>query len=197
MKIGVFGGTFDPVHLGHLVLAEHAREQLSLHRVLWIPAGDPWRKSGKVISEARHRVEMVRQAIAGNARFELRQDEVERSGSSYTVDTLKEIHEAHPAWELFLLVGEDALADMPTWRDLAGIVELATLAVVGRAAQPAGGSLERLAPGAIVRTVRVDMPEIGISSTDIRGRVAARRSIRYLVPNEVETYIKTEALYES
>jgi nicotinate-nucleotide adenylyltransferase len=192
MRLGVFGGTFDPVHLGHLVLAEQARTQLGLERVLFIPAGDPWRKAGQPITPSRHRLAMVDLAVADNSHFEVDQREIRREGPSYTVETLRELRAEQPDADLFLILGADALADLPNWHEPEGIVAMAMLAVAPRL----DGELETptLASG---RVVSVDMPRIEISATDLRERARRGQSLRYLVPSPVETYIRQHGLYRA
>ncbi len=193
MRLGLLGGTFDPVHLGHLILGETAREQLGLDSVLFMPTGQPWRKAGRDITPAPHRVEMLRRAIADNPAFELSLIEVERAGPSYTVDTLRELISARPGSEIFLIIGEDSLLDLPNWKAPQRVVELATLAVAARgpekpvAGVPAGYLSDR--------TVWLDMPLIDISATTVRERVGRGRSIRYLVPEVVAAYIREQGLY--
>ena len=189
MRLGVLGGTFDPVHLGHLRLAETAREQMGLDRVVFVPAGLPWRKAGASIAPAGHRLSMLRLATACNPAFEVSDLEVAREGPSYTAETLEALAEAHPGAELFFLLGEDALADLPNWYQPERIRELATLAVARRPGEPveAGGS-----NGAVVW---LEMPRLEISATEIRDRVRSGLSIRYLVPDAVEKYIREHGLY--
>ncbi len=192
----LLGGTFDPPHLGHLVLGECARVQFRAHETLFFPAGDPWRKSGsapgppplaaRAITPAAHRLAMTRLAVAGNDGFRVDDREVLRAGPSYTVDTLEELH-GEGCRELILVVGTDALADMRNWNRPGRIRELATLAV---AAKPGAGDVQ-LEPGVEL----VEMPSLAISSTEIRERVAAGRPIRYLVPRAVEAYIAEHGLY--
>ncbi|HWO73631.1 MAG TPA: nicotinate-nucleotide adenylyltransferase [Dehalococcoidia bacterium] len=186
----MLGGTFDPIHIAHLVLAEQAREQLKLDRVLFIPAGDPWRKAHRHVSAARHRVEMVRLAIEDNPAFELDEREVRRQGPTYTVDTLHELRRDYPLDELFLLLGEDALADLPFWRDPEGIAAAARIVVAPRA-----GVAPSELPFDSGRIVHIDMPRLEISSTDLRARASTGRSLRYLVPSSVEAYIRENRLY--
>lgn len=197
MRLGVLGGTFDPIHLGHLILAEEAREELSLDRILLVPAGQPWRKADRALSPVSDRVEMVRRAVAGNPALELSLVEAERPGPSYTVDTLEELRATYPEGELFFLMGEDALLDLPNWRSPQGIIALATLAVARRAG--AGGArlaeVEARVPGVSRRLVWLSMPRIEISASDIRERVRRGRSIRYLVPEAVAAYIRERGLY--
>jgi|SRR5688572_30316016 len=192
MKLGVFGGTFDPIHLGHLILAEQAREQLGLDKVLFIPAGDPWRKSATDVSPAAHRLAMVRLAVADNPRFEVNDCEVVREGPSYTVDTLRLLRrDLTQTDELYLILGEDALADMPNWHDPAGIAGEAKIAYAARE----GVELPNSLPLPTWRLVRIEMPLIGISSTDLRERAKQGQSLHYRVPAAVEAYIKAQGLY--
>lgn len=198
MQLGILGGTFDPLHLGHLILAEQARTHLALDGVLFVPAGQPWRKAGRQIAPVADRVAMVQAAVAGDPHFIVSLVESERDGPSYTVDTLAALAEQYgPAAALHFILGEDALADLPHWRDPAGIVARARLVVAARAGwTPVNAAeLERVAPGINQRIDVVPMPRIEISSTDIRRRVAAGISIRYLVPATVETYIAAHGLY--
>ena len=196
VRLGVLGGTFDPVHIGHVLLAERAREQFELEQVLWVPAGDPWRKPSRVVTPAEHRVAMLELAIEGNAAFRLCSLEVERPGPSYTVETLAELHRQDPGGELFFLLGLDALEDLPNWHQPARLIELATLAVAPRGAQPPSPEeLERLVPGLGRRVVWVEMPRVDVSGTELRRRASEGRSLRYLVPDAVEVYIRRHGLY--
>jgi nicotinate-nucleotide adenylyltransferase len=193
MRIGVFGGTFDPPHVGHLILAEACREQLALDRVLFIPAGDPWRKTDREVTRASHRLAMTRLAVAGNEAFAIDDCEVTREGPSYSIDTLRLLHDRLPVGhELLLIIGEDALADLPNWREPAALAALATIAVVPRE----GVKLPAL-PFDHDRIVEVAMPYIGISSTALRERVRAGLSIRYQTPPAVEAYIREQGLYNA
>jgi nicotinate-nucleotide adenylyltransferase len=195
LRLGVLGGTFDPVHIGHLLLAEEAREQLGLESVLFVPAGQPWRKAARQISDGKHRLAMLRLAIDQNPAFEVSDVELERRGPSYTGETLARIREEHKKAELFFVMGEDALADLPNWRDPDRILELAMLAVARRPGDDAANpDLVAIAPG---REVWLSMPLIGISSSEIRERVGNGLSIRYRVPNAVEAYIRKQKLYKN
>jgi nicotinate-nucleotide adenylyltransferase len=191
VRTGVFGGTFDPPHLGHLILAEVCREALSLAKVLFIPAGDPWRKAGRDIAPAGHRLAMTRLAVAGNPAFEVDDCEVTREGPSYTIDTLRILRQRDPGAALFLLFGEDALADLPYWREPAALAVEATIAVVPRE----GVVLPEL-PFPAEAIVNVPMPYIGISSTDLRQRARAGLSLKYQTPAAVEAYIQEHRLYD-
>ncbi|MEO9253955.1 MAG: nicotinate-nucleotide adenylyltransferase [Tepidiformaceae bacterium] len=189
----LLGGTFDPPHLGHLVLAECARTQFAstaaLPSVLFLPAGDPYRKASRFVSPALHRLAMTRLAVASNPNFVVDDREVRREGPSYTVDTLEELHSEGHA-NLILLLGTDAIADMPNWKQPERIRELATIAV----APKADGSAELPGPA---NTVFVTMPLLPISSTLIRSRAVAGLPIRYLVPDSVEAYIREHGLYRT
>jgi nicotinate-nucleotide adenylyltransferase len=186
MRLGILGGTFDPIHLGHLILGEVAREELALDQVFFVPTGVQWRKAAREIAPAEHRVAMARLAIAGNPAFVLSTVEVDRPGPSYTADTLEQLRGTYPDAEMFFIVGRDALEDMPNWVRPERIRELATIAVAARCGAAPSQGAEWLS-----------MPAIGISATDIRERVAAGRSIRYLVPPAVETYIREHSLYKN
>ena len=196
MRSGVLGGTFDPVHMGHLLLAERALEQLALEEVVWVPTGDPWRKSTRTVSPAEHRAAMVRLAIEDNEAFQFSLLEVERAGASYSVDTLAELRRQDQQREFFFLLGLDALQDLPNWREPARLIELATLAVTPRGThRPSAEELERLLTGLGKRIVWVEMPRIEISGTELRQRALEGRSLRYLVPDAVEAYIRQHQLY--
>ena len=198
MRRGILGGTFDPVHLGHLIVAEQVRAQLALDRVDFVPVGVPWMKREEAILPGEHRVAMVELAVSRNADFGMLALEVDRPGDTFTVDTLEELHEQVDD-DLFFIMGMDALQSFARWKDPARILELATLVVVRRPRFPRVGldEIEALALGAPERIVEVGAPLIDISSTDIRQRVADGRSIRYLVPEPVRDYIESNGLYRS
>lgn len=196
MNIGVLGGTFDPIHIGHLIVAEEARTRLGLERVLFVPAGNPWLKQNNSISPASHRVEMVRRGIAGNPGFELSALEVERSGPSYTVDTMRALRQQLGAEVgLFFILGLDTLAELPLWKEPGELGRLCTLVVAPRSGERGLQDLEASIEGLSGRVVQLDMPLIGVSSSEIRQRVAQGGSIRYLVPGAVEDYIAHQGLY--
>lgn len=188
LKLGVFGGTFDPPHLGHLVAASDACDALGLDRVVWIPSASHPFKRGSVRTGPTLRLEMVRAAIAGDPRFEADDLEMRREGPSYTVDTLRELRARHPGAELFLLIGADNLADLPKWREPDEVARLARLAVVSREG-------EAVPPHAGVEAAEVSVTRVDVSSTEVRRRVAAGRSIRYLVPEPVREMIASGGLY--
>ena len=196
MRLGLFGGTFDPIHLGHLILAEQCREACELDRVWFVVAGAPPHKQGDRTPVA-HRIEMVRIAIAGHPAFEVSDLETRRPGPHYSVETLGSIHAQRPEDDLFFLIGADSLMDLPTWRDPAGIARLATIVVVNRPGidrvDPA--DLPDFGPGT-KRLLAVTIPPIGIASKEIRARLEDRRSVRYLVPRAVEAYIEAHGIYQ-
>ncbi len=198
MKLGVLGGTFDPIHLGHLAAAEAARAALSLDRVLFVPAGDPWLKAGATISPGEHRLAMVRAAIEGVEAYEASTVEVDRPGPTYTEVTLAQLQESYgPDTGLHFIVGADTVHDLSRWHAPAEVLARCTLVVMGRPAQGELdlSTLDRIAPGAAARAVAVDL-DMEVSATEIRRRAAAGESLAGLVPDAVERYIKEHKLYE-
>ena len=198
MNIGVLGGTFDPIHFGHLGLAEEARATLALADVLFVPAGRPWLKANTPISAAEHRAEMVRLAIADKPYFKLSTMEIERASPSYTVDTIAELQARFGADnKLFLILGRDSLTEFPRWREAARLIQMCHLVVASRPSYPYPdlNYLDSLIPGMSQRVTILDKPEIDISASDIRSWVARGLSISHLVPNPVEGYIKQHKLY--
>jgi nicotinate-nucleotide adenylyltransferase len=195
MRLGLFGGTFDPIHLGHLILAEQCRESCGLDRVWFVVAGEPPHKPGDRTAVA-HRLEMARIAVAGHPQFMVSELEAARPGPHYSVETLEAVHRERPDEELFFLIGADSLSELVTWREPARIAQLATIVVVNRPglAEAASASLPDFGPAAH-RLISVTIPPIGIASTDLRRRLAGGRSIRYLVPRGVEAYIEANGLY--
>jgi len=200
MKVGILGGTFDPIHLGHLIIAEEARVRLGLEEVLFIPTGQPWMKGGQPISPSQHRMNMVRLAVASNPFFKVCSMEMERPGPSYTVETLEELRRHRgPGHEFFFILGLDSLKEFHRWKDPAGILERCTLVALRRPGyeKVALAHLEEVRPDALARVVFLDAPLIEISGTEIRRRVASGVSIRYWVPREVEEYIYHNGLYRN
>jgi nicotinate-nucleotide adenylyltransferase len=197
MRLGLFGGTFNPIHMGHLILAEQCRESCGLDRVWFIVAGEPPHKPGGKTSVA-NRLEMARIAVAGHSAFEVSDIEARRPGPHYSYQTLEEIHRQRPEDELFFLIGADSLVDLPTWREPQRVAELATIVVVNRPGVDRAANVEQPDLGPAARPlVHVTMPEIGIASYDLRRRVAEGRSIRYQVPRGVEAYIQAQGLYRT
>jgi nicotinate-nucleotide adenylyltransferase len=206
MRLGIFGGTFDPVHLGHLLLAEFSREQLALDEVWFLPTAVPPHKQHRDLTPAAARVDMLRLAIGGHEAFRVCTYEVDRGGVNYTVDTLAHIAAEDQARELYFLMGADSLRDLHTWREPQRVCELAIPVVVRRALTDGESTAEEvdLAPLAKlvsaerlaeVRHHQVRMPQIDLSATEIRRRLAAGQSIRYQTPRAVEVYLHTHGTY--
>ena len=198
MNIGVLGGTFDPIHIGHLIVAEEVRSRLNLAEVLFVPAGQPWLKPNSPISAAEHRVQMVRLAIVDKPHFKLSTMEIERAGPSYTVDTITELRGQLDAGdELFFILGWDSLAELPQWHEPSRLVKMCRLVVVPRPGYPIPDLkfMEPKVPGLSQRVMLMDKPEVDIDATEIRNRVARGLSIHHLVPEPVERYIKQHRLY--
>jgi nicotinate-nucleotide adenylyltransferase len=200
MRVGIFGGTFDPVHTAHLLLAEQSREQGRLDEVWYVPAAHPPHKDEPALTRFEQRVEMLALAVAGNRAFRIEELEKERPGPSYTADTLAELRRRHPSHEFLLIVGSDTLVDLPHWYQPLRVLEQAGLLVVTRPGT-AVLTVEELrhqlhAPEELlVRLEVVEMPQIDISSRDLRRRAAAGRSLRYFLPRAVECYIHDKKLY--
>lgn len=187
MRIGIFGGTFDPPHLGHWLAAVDAAEALALDEVVWVPAAQQPLKAGASSADAAHRLAMARLMVQGDKRFRVDAVELERGGLSFTVDTLRAYRERHPDAALFLLLGTDAAASLPKWREPEVIRVLAEIVVLTRG----GESVDLPAGVRALPTRRVDL-----SATEIRERVAAGRSIRGFVPDAVAAYIAAHGLYQ-
>jgi nicotinate-nucleotide adenylyltransferase len=193
MRIGIFGGAFDPVHNGHLLLAEQCREQCELDEVWFVPTRVPPHKPD-ALSPGRQRVEMLELATAGIPEFLVQRVELDRDEVSWTVDTLRGIRETNPDDELFLLIGGDSLNDLRTWREPEAIANLATIVAVNR------GGIDEAEADAVDASIRdrvqhVTMPGVALSATEIRDRIRAGRSIRFLVPRAVEQFIRENNLY--
>jgi nicotinate-nucleotide adenylyltransferase len=201
LRIGIFGGTFDPVHLGHLILAEQCREQAKLDQVWFVPALLPPHKQDWTLTPFAQRVEMLALAIAGQPAFRIEELEKERPGPSYTVDTLDTLHARHPDHSWHLLIGSDTQADLPLWRQPERIVQLAELLIMVRpdhvvlAPEQLKASL-RLANEVQFKQRLIDAPLIEISSSDLRRRVSEGRSLRFMVSRAVECYIHDKQLYQ-
>lgn len=202
-SIGLMGGTFDPIHVGHLAIAEEARDALGLERIFFIPAGEPPHKPAAAVTSAAHRVAMVALAIADNHAFELSRIEVERPGPSYTAETVAELRRAEEAAgrtaDLTLILSVETFLELPDWRDPDQLLATARLAVVPREGYPAPdpGWLSEHFPGQEGRVDFLQGPRLGLSSTALRERVSHRRSIRYLVPADVARYIEEHGLYRA
>jgi len=200
MRIGIFGGSFDPIHQGHLILAENCREQAALDLVLFIPCATGPHKTNGATSTDRQRCEMIELAIAGHESFQLSKIELERGGISYTSETLVELKQQYPDDELFLLLGDDSLESFDSWHEPQKICELSIPVVANR---PGSGEIDLSVLEKYVSAdryqqiceVTVDSPMIEISSSNIRSRIEQEKSIRYLMPRGVERYIESQSVY--
>jgi len=198
MNMGVLGGTFDPIHNGHLVIAEETMAQLNLAEILFVPAGYPWLKAGSPISAAEHRFQMVRLAIADKPRFKVSTMEIDRAGPSYAVDTITELQgKLGVGDELFFILGRDTLAELPQWKEPGQLIKMCLLATVPRPGCPMPDldRLETSIPGLSQRVILLDEPEVDISASEVRDRVARGLSISHLVPEVVVEYIGLHKLY--
>lgn len=200
MRIGIFGGSFDPIHQGHVILAENCRDQAKLDQVLFIPcATNPLKTEGPTSTD-RQRCEMVELAIAGHESFRLSKIEIERKGVSFTADTLESLAESHPNDELFLLMGDDSLESFDRWQSPERICEIATPLVANR---PGSGAVDLSVLEKYCSAERyqqaceaaVESPMIEISSSGIRDRIKSKNSIRYLLPRGVQRYIESQSVY--
>lgn len=192
-KIGLFGGTFDPIHIGHLMAAERIREDLGLSKILFIPSRDHPLKDNKNITVAKHRLAMLQAAVADNSSFEISTIELDRRGPSFTVDTVRALRSEYPqpGFELFFLMGSDNVNQLQLWKEPQELTKLCHLVAFGRA----GFQIEPQGRAFLPKILFVDLPMIEISSTEIRRRIRENRSVRYLVPPAVEKYIRTHHLY--
>lgn len=196
-KIGIFGGSFNPIHMGHLIAAQETLDAMRLDKVIFIPAGNPPHKSQDNLAAAEDRYNMVKLAIQNNPGFEISSIEMERGGKTYSFDTLMELRKQYKDIDMHFIIGFDTLKELHTWRNIQGIFDIASFAVVNRGNEALeikqwmedrvrtyGGTIDY-----------VPIPDIEISSTDIRHRIQSDRSIKYLVPDTVEKYIKSRGLY--
>jgi nicotinate-nucleotide adenylyltransferase len=199
-RVGVFGGSFDPVHFGHLIMAGEAADRLRLDHVVFVPANRPAHKRSRSLAGVRDRLAMLRLATRGNPRFRVSAIEAERGGISFTADTLEAMARRDEG-SLYFILGEDSLAEFHTWREPARIAGLAKLVVVPRGDLPKGATARRSSPALPRawrrRVITLDPPRIGISSTEIRRRVRGGKSVRYWVPDPVLSYMARHALYGS
>jgi nicotinate-nucleotide adenylyltransferase len=192
----VLGGTFDPPHVGHLILAEQARDQLHLEKVLWVVAADPPHKQGSVHTSVGHRLELARLTVQDNPAFAVSLVDIARPGPHYSTDMLSLLKTQHLGAQLYFLIGSDSLRDLPSWHEPHNLVELARLAVMRRPGVDCDlGALESAIPGIGERLTWVDAPYTHISARDIRKRVREQHSIRYLVAESVRDYIAQQCLY--
>jgi nicotinate-nucleotide adenylyltransferase len=200
-RLGIMGGSFDPIHIAHLIIAEMVREALSLGKIVFVPVGVQPLKQGQTVASAEHRLTMVELAICDNPNFVLSRADVDRAGPSYTVDMLRLVREEWAEQgepEMWLIMGADSLASLPQWRDPEGILAQARLAVVRRPGSEVDMEAVRAHLPFIDEAIDwVDAPLMDVSSTDIRRRVSEGRSIRYRMPEAVREYIKDRGLYKS
>lgn len=194
--IGIMGGTFDPIHYGHLITAACASDQLGLERVIFVPAAIPPHKRNRLLTSEEERLAMTRLAVQGNPRFSVSDIEIRRGGVSYTIDTLRYFRQEYPAHRLCFIIGGDTVSDIASWKSPEELIELAAFVVGGRP----GYTYEELKTSSfylkyIERILYLEMPGIGISSTEIRKRVRHGRTIQYQLPSAVEAFIHTHKLY--
>lgn len=200
MKTGILGGTFDPVHRGHLEIAREARVSQELSKVVFIPVGQPVIKPNHLITPSRHRLEMLRLAVAGIPDFSVSDIEIKRSGPSYTVDTLTQLrNSSNTDNELFFILGWDSLMQMPEWREPERLIELCSLIAIPRpgCSRPDMEKLETSIPGITRRTVLLDKPLLDISASEIREKAARGEAIDHLVPVPVAEYIRKHGVYKT
>ena len=200
MRLGILGGTFDPIHNGHLVIARRAQIDLGLERVFLVPAGDPWRKRSEVIASGPHRLSMIKLALESERGLEVSAMELDRGGPSYTEATLSQLSAEHgKKAELYFIIGEDSLCELHLWKSPSRILTLARLIIAPRleSSEVDLGLLDRIKPGASKRGLVLDIPKISVSSTEVRTKVANGTSVNDLVPSKVEEYILANGLYSS
>jgi nicotinate-nucleotide adenylyltransferase len=188
MRVGILGGTFDPIHIGHLIAASSVYEALNLDSVVFIPAGDPWQKRDRDLSPGQQRLEMVKLATENDERFQVSDVEIVRSGPTYAVDTVREWKRLNPSDELFWIVGSDALSGIPSWHEWEAFVSEVTIVAVNRLGQNDAVPFD---------FVSVDMPEVRISATELRDRFTNGLDTQYLVPKNVSQYISDQGLYQA
>ncbi len=188
MRVGILGGTFDPIHIGHLIAASSVYEALNLDSIVFMPAGDPWQKRDRELSSGDHRLEMVKLATSEDDRFQASDLEISRSGPTYAIDTVREWKRLNPSDELFWIVGSDALSGIPSWHEWEAFVSAVTIVAVNRIGQSASVEFD---------VVSVEMPEVRISATELRDRFTNNLDTKYLVPQKVSDYISDQGLYQA
>ena len=189
MRLGIFGGTFNPIHLGHLIIAESAAEALQLDRVVFIPCAQPPHKSPRLLATAPHRLRMAKLAIQGNPRFTCSDIEIRRGGPSYSVETMRHLRTAMPKAQFYFIIGSDSLRELHTWREAEALAELCQFISVTRP----GEAISRCRLK--VKVHRLEGHPVAIASSEIRSRLALGKSVRYLVPDAVRRYIERHRLY--
>lgn len=188
MRVGILGGTFDPIHIGHLIAASSVYEALNLDSVVFMPAGDPWQKRDRELSTGQQRLEMVKLATSDDARFQASDIEISRSGPTYAIDTVRDWKRRNSEDELFWIVGSDALSGIPSWHEWEAFVDEVTVVSVNRIGQSASVPFDVLS---------VEMPEVRISATQLRDRFTNKLDTKYLVPQKVSEYISDQGLYQA
>lgn len=197
-KVGIMGGTFDPIHYGHLILAEYVATDVKLDKVIFMPSGTPYLKSH--VTEKKHRLEMTKRGIAGNDKFIVSTMELDRVGNTYTVDTMATLKQSHPNTRFYFIMGADSLFDLEKWKNSEQLFKICDFAVTNR-----GGTYSKTDLQTQIQTLNqkyasqislVSIPDIQISSTEIRKRVRNNQSIKYLLPGNVEAYILEQGLYK-
>lgn len=192
LRIGIMGGTFDPIHYGHLALGSAAAEDLGLDRVLFVPTGKPWQKAHSVVSEPHHRWEMTRRAVEADERFSISPVDIDRTGPTYAIDTVADVENEYPGpISVFFIVGADTLENLSTWHRVDDLCSRVTFVAVNR---PGHSRSSAEIPSSATVT-SVDMPGIDVSSTDCRNRIKDGRTIRYFTPDSVMEYIDQKMLY--
>ncbi|APT87346.1 nicotinate-nucleotide adenylyltransferase [Corynebacterium flavescens] len=192
-RIGIMGGTFDPIHHGHLVAASEVAYRFNLETVVFVPTGQPWQKKGKVVSAAEHRYLMTMVATASNPRFTVSRVDIDREGPTYTIDTLRDMRKLFPDAELYFITGADSTASILSWRDWEEMLDMAHFVGVTRPGYEL--STDMLPPGSRDAIELIEIPAMAISSTDCRRRAAAKKPVWYLVPDGVVQYIAKNNLY--
>ena len=188
MKVGILGGTFDPIHIGHLIASSSVYEELNLDSVVFMPAGDPWQKRDRELSPGKQRLEMVKLATEDDSRFQVSDIEIARTGPTYAIDTVREWMKLNPADEIFWIVGSDALSGIPSWHEWEAFVSEVTIVAVNRVGQNDPVPFD---------FVSVEMPEVRISATELRDRFINLADTQYLVPQKVSQYISDQGLYRA
>jgi nicotinate-nucleotide adenylyltransferase len=196
MNIGIYGGTFDPPHIGHLVIGDQALHQLDLDELWFTPVGQPTHKPGRAISAAEHRVAMTRVAIATHPGFRVCEHDITRPGPHYSLTLMQLLRETYPQHTWTFVIGEDSLADLPKWHQPAALMSLVTLAVAHRpGSRPDAANIEAVVPGLYSRIQWIAAPLMDLSSTELRARLGDGRSVRYLIPRAVADYASEHRLY--
>lgn len=200
-SIGIMGGTFDPIHYGHLILAQYVLDQMKLDKIIFIPSGISYLKSNKKISHKRHRLNMTKLGINNNDKFEVSTIEIDRKGNTYTVDTIEQLNEEYPYKTFYFIIGADSLFDLLKWKKYKRLFEICNFVVTNRGSTYTTEQLQceinMLKSKYNARIDLIHIPDIDISSSEIRKRVNNNLSIRYLLPDNVEKYIDNNELYRN